>query len=400
VTVRLDTTDVVVVGGGVIGAASAWALTRAGLTVTIVERGGLGQEASGANVGLVTLFSGHSFEEPDPGPVYELTRLSADAYLTLGGEVGVDIEYERCGGVVVAETPEKLAVLQRAYEGYRKRGIPVEWLDADGVRACEPAFHHPGVLAGVFCPLNGHLNPLALTRALALGATRRGARILLGTEVRAIRTSGDRVSAVVTSAGEIPCGGVVNAAGAWARAVGAMTGLALPVEPQRGQVVLTEAVPRFIRRVVSGSEPSARQTRRGNVIIGSTVERVGFDKSVSPATMTHFAHGVLEHYPAVRGLRVIRAWAGLRPATPDHRPIIEMAEVPRGLCLAVGHSRRGICYGAGTGQLVMELLTGRAPSLPLEAFAGARFGAGTATQKGTTTHDDTRAPTSTGSLAR
>lgn len=370
---RLAPSDVVVVGAGVIGAAAAWALARAGVAVTIVERRGLGQEASGSNVGLVTLFSGHSFDEPDPGPVYELTRMSADAYVALGDEVGVDIEYERCGGVVVAETPEKLAVIRRAYEGYRRHGIPVEWLDADGVRACEPAFHHPAVLGGAFCPLNGHVNPLALTRALALGATRRGARMLLGTDVQEIRTAGDRISAVVTSAGEIACGTVVNAAGAWARAVGAMTGLALPVEPQRGQIVLTEAAPRFIRRVVSGSEPSARQTRRGNVIIGSTVERVGFDTSVDADTMARFARGVLARYPALHGLRVIRSWAGLRPATPDHRPIIEMAAEPRGLCLAVGHSRRGICYAAGTGQLVMELVTGRAPSLPLDSFGSARF---------------------------
>jgi glycine/D-amino acid oxidase-like deaminating enzyme len=390
---RLPASDVVAIGGGVIGAACAWALARAGVGVTVVERGGLGQQASAANVGLVTLFSGHSFDEPDPGPVYALTRLSADAYLTLGDEVGVDLEYDRCGGVVVAETAEKLAVVHRAFEGYRKHGIPVEWLDADGVRACEPAFHHPGVLGGAFCPLNGHLNPLALTRALALGAKARGARILLGTDVQAIRTDGDRVAAVVTSAGEIPCGAVVNAAGAWARDVGAMTGLALPVEPQRGQVLLTEAVPRFIRRVVSGSEPSARQTPRGNVIIGSTVERVGYDTTVRAETMTHFAQGVLAHYPALRGLRVIRAWAGLRPATPDHKPIIEMAQAPRGLCLAIGHSRRGICYGAGTGQLVMELLTGRTPSVPLDAFASSRFAR-------TTTHVETSAPASTGRIER
>jgi glycine/D-amino acid oxidase-like deaminating enzyme len=389
---RLPASDVVVVGAGVIGTASAWALARAGLTVTVVERGGLGQEASGANVGLVTLFSGHSLEEPDPGPVYALTRMSADAYLTLGEEVGIDIEYERCGGVIIAETPEKLAVIRRAYEGYRKHGIPVEWLDADGVPACEPAFHHPGVLGGAFCPWNGHLNPLALTRALALGARARGARILLGTAVSEIRTAHDRVTAVMTSAGEIPCATVVNAAGAWAREVGAMIGLAIPVEPQRGQVVLTEAVPQFIRRVVSGSEPSARQTRRGNVVIGSTVERVGFDKSVSADTMAHFARGVLAHYPSLRGLRVIRAWAGLRPATPDHKPIIEMAGSPRGLCLAVGHSRRGICYGAGTGQLVTELVTGRTPSLPLEAFASARLTR--------SPHDGTRAPTSTERTSR
>src|SRR5678816_557859 len=91
---RLASTDVVVIGGGVIGLASAYYLAQSGKRVTLVERRGIGQEASGANVGLVTLFSGHSFDEPDPGPVYELTRASIDAYASLGHELEVDIEYE------------------------------------------------------------------------------------------------------------------------------------------------------------------------------------------------------------------------------------------------------------------------------------------------------------------
>ena len=92
---RLESADVVVIGGGVIGTAAAYYLAQAGKRVTLVERRGIGQEASGANVGLVTLFSGHSLDEPDPGPVYELTRASIDAYVQLGEELGVDIEYER-----------------------------------------------------------------------------------------------------------------------------------------------------------------------------------------------------------------------------------------------------------------------------------------------------------------
>ena len=104
---RLPSTDVVVIGGGVIGTAAAYYLARAGMRVVLVERRGIGQEASGANVGLVTLFSGHSLDEPDPGPVYELTRLSAEAYAALPDETGADVEYERTGGVVFAERMKK-----------------------------------------------------------------------------------------------------------------------------------------------------------------------------------------------------------------------------------------------------------------------------------------------------
>ena len=370
---RLQSSDVVVIGGGAIGTAIAYYLAKAGKSVTLVERRGVGQEASGANVGLVTLFSGHSFDEPDPGPVYELTRASVDAYATLGEELGVDIEYEQCGGVVFAHSEDKLAVIKRACEGYRRHGVPVDWLDARGVRDCEPAFYSDRILGGAFCPLNGQVNPLMLCRAFAHGARRHGVRIMLGAAVQNVYHGNGRVRAVRTSEGDIPCEFVVNAAGAWAAEVGDMVGLRLPVAPARGQILLTEPVPRFIRRVVSGAEPSARQTRRGNVIIGSTVEDAGFDKRVTTDTIAEFARGVLPSFPRLSGLSVIRTWAGLRPATPDHKPIIELMDEPAGLCLAVGHSRRGICYAAGTGRLVTDLITGRPPYLSLEAFSLSRF---------------------------
>ncbi len=256
--------------------------------------------------------------------------------------------------------------------------VPIEWLDAQGVRDCEPAFASDRVLGGVFCPLNGQVNPLMLCRAFARGARRRGVKLLLGATVEDIYHANGRVSAVRTSEGAIPCEHVVNAAGAWAAEIGDMVGLRLPVAPSRGQIVLTEPVPRFIHRVLSGAEPSARQTRRGNVIIGSTVENAGFDKRVTTDTIADFARGALAHFPRLRGLNVIRSWAGLRPATPDHKPIIELMGEPAGFCLAVGHSRRGICYAAGTGRLVTDLITGRPPYLSLEAFRLSRFAPGPA----------------------
>ncbi len=373
---RLGTADVVVIGAGVVGVAVTRALAREGLSVIAVDRRGVGLEASGANVGLVTLFSSHSLEEPDPGPVYELTRRSVEVYAGLAAETGLDVEYEACGGVMFAETPERLAAIRRAYEGYRRHGVEVEWLDAAGVHACEPAFWSEGVLGGAFCPGNGQLNPLLLCRALARDARRAGARFLLGVTVNGVSCGEGRVRAVLTSAGDIGCARVVDAAGAWAAEVGRMVGLEIPVVPARGQIVLTEAVPRFIHRVVSGAEPSARQTRRGNVIIGSTIEHAGFDKAVTPRTVHEFAQGGLARYPRLARLGVIRAWAGLRPATPDHRPIIEAVTEPAGFVLAAGHSRRGICYAAATGRLVADLVMGRAPVIDLRAFGLARFGRG------------------------
>jgi len=300
-----------------------------------------------------------------------------DAARALGGGHGRvllrHIEYERCGGIMFALAEDRLALIRTAYAGYRRHGVPVEWHDAAGLQACEPAFRADGILGGVFCPLNGQLNPLMLCRALAEGARRHKTAFVLGTSVEGIEVGGGRVRAVRTSAGDIPCEYVVNAAGAWAADVARMVGLVIPVSPGRGQILITEPVPRFINRIVMGASPSARQTRRGNVIIGSVLEYAGYDKNVTLDTVSAFTRGVLDRFPGVRGLNVIRSWAGLRPMTPDHRPIIQMMEAPRGLCLATGHSHRGICWGAGTGQAVADLVTGRPPRLPLEAFRLERF---------------------------
>ncbi len=370
---KLALTDVVVIGGGLIGTAVAFYLAKAGKRVTLVDRRGLAPEASGATLGQVTLFSSHSLEEPDPGPLYGLVRASPDGYLSLVEEVGIDIEYEQCGGVILADTEEKFRVIHRAYEGYLAHGVPVEWLGPDGVRACEPAFFSDRILGGVYCPLTGHLNPFLATRAFALGAHRLGARLLLGTVVLGITCESERVRAVRTSAGDIPCEFVVNAAGAWAAEIGAMIGMEIPVFPTRGQMLVTEPVPRFIHRVVLGVEPLARQSRRGNVIIGSMVEHAGFDKRVTADTIGHFARGILSHFPRLRGIQVIRTWAGLRPASPDDRPIIQLLKEPAGFCLATGHSRRGVGCAPGTGQLVAQMITGESPSLPLEVFSLERF---------------------------
>ncbi len=152
-----------------------------------------------------------------------------------------------------------------------------------------------------------------------------------------------------------------------------MLGTEIPIRPARGQMLVTEPAPRIIRRVVSGGEPAARQTRRGNVLIGSMVEDVGYDKGVTTGVLGRFARGILPFFPTLRGLQVIRTWAGLRPASPDHSPIIQMLEEPHGACVATGHSKRGMIQAGGTAQLVTEMILGKPPFLPLAPFSLDRF---------------------------
>ena len=166
------------------------------------------------------------------------------------GELGaVVVSADQLAREVVAPGAAALAQLTEAFG----RRI----VDARGALACEPGFRSERILGGVFCPVNGQVNPLLLCRAFARGARRRGSTIMLGTVVQDISHANGRVRAVRTSEGDIPCRLVVNAAGAWAADIADMVGRRVPVAPARGQIVLTEPLPRFLHRVLSGAEPSA-----------------------------------------------------------------------------------------------------------------------------------------------
>jgi glycine/D-amino acid oxidase-like deaminating enzyme len=359
-------TNTIIVGGGVIGCATAYYLAGRGLRVLLLERRALAIEASGANAGMVGASGGV------PGRTLLHTRKSAELLAQAAEELGHPIELVRGGRFMLAYSPAQWATVQEFAASRQAEGLEIELLSGADARRLEPVLG-PGLIGAAHAPGDGHVNPFLLTHAYAAAAQRRGAEIRTGIAVTGIEAAAGRVIGVRTTNGPIRAATVVLAAGAWSADLAGPFGVSLPVRPGRGQMLVTEVLPALSRRVFRAPALGMRQDVRGHLIIGSTVEDVGFDRSVAVPTLARFCCVAMEMMPALRTVRILRAWAGLRPMTPDGLAIIDTVPGVAGLVLATGHSRSGVSYGPVSGWLVAQLATEGRTELPLDPFRLARF---------------------------
>lgn len=383
--------DVVIIGAGIIGTAIAYHLARHQAhrkapyrpQVTVVESGDIASGSSGACDGLVFL------QSKKPGIHLELAMESRRRFHRLAQDLPVPIEYISTGGMVVAESEAEMAAMAQFVEAQQAIGLDVTLLNADGARRLEP--HLSAKIAGAtHSPLDGQVNPIALTLGFARGAMARGVQFLTGTRAHGIETSAGRVSAVVTNAGRIDTDLVVNAAGAHAAEIGALVGLTVPVKPRRGQIIVTEAHPPLVRRCMisskyiaakydpklakgDGGGISIEQTENGNFLLGSTREFVGFDKGTTIDGLHRIAAKTARILPVLEGLKVIRAFAGLRPFTPDGLPILGPVAAVPGFVMAAGHEGDGIALSPITGALIAQIIATGRSEIPLDTFRLERF---------------------------
>ncbi|MFE9448125.1 NAD(P)/FAD-dependent oxidoreductase [Streptomyces sp. NPDC006739] len=373
------TCDVVVVGAGMVGAACALYAARAGLDVTVVDRGPVAGGTTGAGEGNLLV------SDKEPGPELDLALLSARLWARLAEETGEAIEYEAKGGVVVASTPRTLTVLEEFASGQRAAGVTAEPVDADRLAELEPHLA-PGLAGGVHYPQDAQVMP-ALAAAHLVRAS--GARLCTGRTVTGVlRGTGGAVLGVRTDRGDIHAPAVVNAAGTWGGEVAALAGVRLPVLPRRGFVLVTEPLPRLIRHKVYAADyvadvasdsaalrtsPVVEGTAAGPVLIGASRERVGFDRSFSLPAVRALAAGAVGLFPFLRRVRALRTYAGFRPYLPDHLPAIGPDPRAPGLYHACGHEGAGIGLATGTGRLLAQVLGGQATELDLTPFRPERF---------------------------
>jgi len=360
--------DVVVVGAGVFGAATAFHLAEAGVDAVVVERGDFCSEASGANVGLVSL------SPRPPGLMADLCRHATDLYESLIERLGREVYFQPTGVIRVGMTEESLADVIDWAECQRSVGIEVEVLSGDKLRELEPLLPE-GVLGGCHTPRGGFVSPFAVVAGYLERARELGAKLVPMTTVTGITVRGGRVVSVETTRGRIETETVVNAAGAWAGEVSAMVGLHTPVIPIRGQVLVTEPLTCLPRRVVMGISPSIRSTWAANGIIGSIQEDAGFEKRVTLAVMRDFARGITEMYPHLRHVQVIRAWSGLRPKTPDRMLILGQTHQVRGFVVSTGGFDIGMMLGPAVGEVVADVVLERTPRFDLTPARPDRFAA-------------------------
>lgn len=363
----MTASDIIVVGGGVIGCAVTWSLAREGLSVTLVEREDLASQASGAMPGMLL-----GIGEDERG---EFFRSWAERSLSLFPELcaelrersGIDPEFEACGAFYVAESENAEALLRDKARRFADQGV--QWLDAEGLRCAEPQVgaHLRGALWG---PRDAHVRSPLLARAYAAAAEALGARITCGVAVTGLRRGGSRIHGVDTDQGPLDAGGVVLCAGPWTPAI---AGAPLPIEPVRGQIVLVDNVQPPVRAIVFGSDLYLVPKRDASVVVGATVERVGFDRRVTAGGVASLLDGAARLAPALDGSRFRRAWAGLRPATPDDLPTVGLAPGWEGLWLAAGHTRNGVLLAPVTAELVTDLVLGKSPSQDVEPVSPGRW---------------------------
>jgi glycine oxidase len=363
--------DVVVLGGGIVGLSAARALAAEGSRVVVVERGGVGEEASGAAAGMLIAQADTAAGFPLLEAALRARARHAVLAVELEQETGIDVGRSTRGVVEVAFGGAEDAVLRDRAAWQGRRGLRVETLTAADLREAEPSLN-PAATSGLYFEDDRCVDNVRLVRALAASATARGATLLCGRTVTAVLVEGGRVAGVRTGDEVLRAPVVVNAAGAWA---GRIPGdpAPPPVEPVRGHILAFDAAPARIRHVVCSHRGYVVPRAEGRLLAGSTVERAGFDKTVTAEARRAVLEIALEIAPVLAGTRIADSWAGLRPGTPDGLPIVGRGGVD-GLIHAAGLFRNGILLGPLIGEAVAQLVLGRAPGIDLAPFAPSRFG--------------------------
>ena len=359
-----------VVGGGVIGCATAYYLAREGADVTLLEREGLAGEASGAAAGMLAALS----DEGERGPAFEeLSRHSLALYETLLPELAatdVDVRHRRTDVLQIALTEREASDLRRRF-GARAESDGY-WLQGPEILDVEPQAS-PKALAAYVLPERQYVDPHRLTHALAEAARRLGVLIETRAPVRRFRRAGGRVWGVETPAAIHEADAVLLACGPWTAALARRLGAYVPVRPMRGQMLSLKGPPRPLRNLIWSAAAYLVPRENGQTFVGATVEDVGFRSRTTRSALRALRRGAEGLVPALAYAEQLSDWAGLRPASPDGLPIMGPLPGWENVWVSTGHFRNGILQAAASGQLVAKgILAGR-PAPELAPFSPARF---------------------------
>jgi glycine oxidase len=368
----MSSPDVVVVGAGVMGCAVALRLRQQGASVTVIERGIPGAEASSAAAGIL----GPQWESEGPGPLLDLGLRSRALYPAFAAELhglsGIDIGLQPSGLLELAFTADDADALAARRRWQTERGLPAELLQPRELRALEPQLG-PAVQAGLRLVDDGHVHARSLARALSQAAAVAGARFVQGRYVRQVRIAGGRAVGVELDGDTVDAGTVVVCAGSWSSMVEGGGVPAPLVRPARGQMVAIETRPPLFRHVLVAFRRGYLVPRSDGVALaGSTLEMVGFRKEVTVAGLHDILSLARALVPELGAAPVVETWSNFRPYTPDGLPIIGRTAIT-GLLVATGHHRYGILLTPITAQVIAELVTKGTTSLDIAAFDAGRF---------------------------
>ena len=364
--------EVAIIGGGVMGCSIALALRARGISAVVFERSVPGAEASSAAAGIL----GAQAEAHAPGPLVELCLASRALFPELSQRLresaGIDVEYRRSGVLRLALDDDALASLRAEVVWQRERGLEVEVLGPSDLRD-HATYLSPEARGGVLFRDDARIDPPRYLRALRIAAEREGARFSSGHLVRRVSVASGKATGIELESGErIAAGAVVVAAGSWSGLVeGGEVGRGV-IRPARGQIVELETPSPLVERVIFGPGAYLSPRDDGRLLVGSTLEFVGFERAVTAGAVSELLAAAIAIVPGLAGAEFRRAWSSFRPYTRDELPLICPALVD-GLFLATGHYRNGILLSPITGSIVAALIANEPPPIDVSAFAMRSF---------------------------
>ena len=379
-----STADVVIVGGGCMGCSVAWHLAQRGITnVVLIEREPqLAAGSTGKNAGGVR----HQFSHPAN---IELSKESIGMMARFEEIVGTPIDFHQDGYLFLLSKSGDVETFRKNVALQQRHGVDVRWVSNDEARVLAPGLDLAGVKGATYCPDDGVADPNGVTMGFAKGAVSRGVEIVRDVEVNGLRLCGHQVAEVRTSKGNISTPIVVNAAGPWAKSIGRMLGVDVPVEPERRHIFIASPPgggswddPKHAGRVPASKllvidfETTFYFHREGGGLLfgmGDPDERPGFDITVRWDFLPKVIEVAMQRLPALADAAVSHAWAGLYEMTPDHNPIIGPSSDVDGFYTIAGFSGHGFQHAPAAGRILADLIAGRDPKFDLSPFELDRF---------------------------
>ncbi len=357
-----NTSDVIVIGAGVIGLMTARELVAAGLTVTLLERAVAGLEASHAAGGILAPLPPWEAAEP----VRCLWTRSREAYPELAEELreitGIDCEWIR-SGMLVTGGPDR----ETALEWAEKHAVEAAALDEDGAREFEPGLA-PGCGAAIWLPEVAQIRNTALLEALVTTLQRSGVLILENTPATSLRIEHGRVSGVETSAGKLDSGLVVLAAGAWSGELMTASDHPIDVEPVTGQMISFRHRPGLVSHIVLRGAHYVIPRQDGVYVVGSTLESVGFNKELTRTALRQLRRAASNMIPALAGRKPHHHWCGLHAGSDRPAPLIGRHPRVDGLLMSTGHFRNGLALAPASARLIADLILERTPAVDPDSY--------------------------------
>ncbi|MFS0644445.1 NAD(P)/FAD-dependent oxidoreductase [Siminovitchia sp. 179-K 8D1 HS] len=380
--------DVLVIGGGIIGCAIAYYVSKSGRQVSIVEKGDFVSGTSSRCDGNILAI------DKDPGFDSRMSLVSQQLVDDLSCELDYPFEYRAPGSILVCESEEEMEAAEQWVERQKAEGLPFRMLDQSDIRQ-ESKYFADDLLGGLECATDSTVNPYMLAFALLEAAMKQGAEAWKHTEVMDVKKEENGMFSVDTSNGLFTANHVVNAAGVWAPKIGEMLGLSIPIKPRKGHIIVASRqdyvgsrkvmefgylISKFggERRVDPLTEKYGvalvfEPTESQNFLIGSSREFVGFNTKVRQEVIQCIARRAIRFYPKMADMMMIRSYAGLRPYTEDHLPIVSRVDEIPHFYIAAGHEGDGISLAAVTGKVVEEMINEKETSIPITPLSYNRF---------------------------